>query len=330
MRAIRFKVSKNLKFENDLSSYLKDSAESLFQKNKDKENKMFRKEIKKMFEDTPNIHQYIHQLLSYGLIPSQPKFGFLDKEEKTSSMHFLLVVNILTRYSEFQKKLLPENKLTLYRSQVLFAAMVAHLPQLTSPQGCINYFKKTLTGIYIPDKSRDEKEGAFYKEVQDMILKRNAEVNVIWEFILGKSLHSYSDAELNRIAHITQINESMERPADLNISDLNESHKTATFNMNKVFSQYSDDSYQKDSQSDAFTWGGPSKRNEDSTAEGITQNLTEMDSIHSKNTLKKEEQYQAPLNFKKQRNVLEVSDSIENTTSSSFIRILKLHVEVES
>lgn len=85
LRAVRFMVSKNLKFETKLLEFMQCQAESLFQKNKDKENKMYRKELKKMFEDQANIPQYINYLITYGLIPSQPKMEYLSEKEKTDS-----------------------------------------------------------------------------------------------------------------------------------------------------------------------------------------------------------------------------------------------------
>ena len=85
LRAVRFSVSKKLKFDQQLDSYMTDEAEKLFQKNKDKENRTYRKEIKKMFDDTPNMAKYLFYLISYGLIPGQATWKYFSDLEKTRS-----------------------------------------------------------------------------------------------------------------------------------------------------------------------------------------------------------------------------------------------------
>ena len=68
--------------KSDLEDFMTSEAESIFQKNKDKENKVYRKEIKKIFEDTANMSSYVFNLIKYGLIPCQTKWGLYSEDEK--------------------------------------------------------------------------------------------------------------------------------------------------------------------------------------------------------------------------------------------------------
>lgn len=203
-----------LKFDSALITFMTNDAEAVFQKTKDKENKSFRREIKKMLEDGPNIPQYLYDLIIFGLIPGQNRMDYLSNEEKEMSSINLLVIKKISGYGELKKKL-PSNggALGLYRSQILFTSMVAHYSLISKPEGSIKDFKKTLTSMYIPDKSKNEKEGAFYKEVQELILKRNEELSTIWEFVIGRPLSKYKDAELKAVAHKDLFEqESMDNP----------------------------------------------------------------------------------------------------------------------
>ena len=90
-------------------------------------------------------------------------------------------------------------ELNLYKVQVIFVSILVHYEQVFT-QG-INFMKKTLTCMYLPNKEKGEKEGAFYKKVQQMLLDRSPELNTIWKFVFNKSLDEFSDTDLNRYAH---------------------------------------------------------------------------------------------------------------------------------
>ena len=275
-----------------------------------------------MFEDNSNIAQYIYFLIFYGLIPCQPKITNLDQHEKEASKLILQVNQKLMKFGDLKSKLRLTGQSALYKAQVLFTAMLVFLPQLKDAQGSINYIKKSLTAMYLPDKSKDEKEGAFYKEVQFLLSKRDPELNLIWQFLVERPLTSYSDEELKRLAHLQHANESLEKqPAqELTINETFDA--VGQLGGTRFFDASLDNTLQTDGRSVAQT--ADFKRSDESTAMGSFH--PGHDTLLFGRPLNIE--LQAATNFRKTKDVLETSGSFEFSASGSFVQVLKRHVEV--
>lgn len=177
-------------------------AEKCFQKNKGNKN-TYRNEFKKLLEDESNLKPYFLELLRYGLVPSQSKWGLAPPQEQNKGkLKHYPVLNLLETFNVLKPQLLL-NKLDLYKVKVLYISMTIHHANIVEQS--LHFMKKTLTLMYTPNKDEEEKEGEFYKLVQEMVINKSPEIDVIWQFVIGSSLKSYSESQLTRIANLTDI-----------------------------------------------------------------------------------------------------------------------------
>jgi hypothetical protein len=208
---------------------------------------------------------------------------------------------------------------------VLFAILLAWYPQLTSAGCCINYIKKSLTAMYLPDKSKGEKEGALYKEIQQMVLEKAEEINVIWEYVFGRSLLGCSLDEIKMIAHRQGDpgHEVSERSlaSEPSIQDHTQvTVSTANFGT-KIIGSTMDESGHVDRFQNTFGFNSDFSINE-----SFSNNALRPDCLMYDKTLVGE----MPLstNFKKNAPPKETTSYDEPVDTSSFAQILRNHVEV--
>lgn len=191
--------------------------------------------------------------------------------------------------------------------------------------------KKTLTSIYLPDKEKkNEKEGAFYKEVQQMMLERSPELDIIWSFIFESSIRKMSEAELQRMAHRpveagfgTASNQDSHQIPDPTLNDSSMNDLLPKVNKKLLASNFNDTTI-NDSSSEAFTF---KVRVDESTEAGTIGGSHDMGHQFKMHNVHDPDVMEPQFSLRKHR-ILNTIEEDNTDRTSALVKILTAHVQV--